>query len=419
VIHPEARMRRASQEMTMLIKTPISYALRFMSTFFPAQKPLVFSGQGSVEKLADFMIDAGYKRPLLVTDAFLIQHGMLDVLLAYFRERGCEVTIFDGIIPNPTFAVVEAGLKASLGGDCDAVLAVGGGSAIDAAKVIAAAHTAQKPLSKLVGNLRIRKAPLPFFAAPTTSGTGSEVTVVSVISDSETHKKRFFVSPKLVPQAAALDPDLLKSLPPAMTAAVGMDALTHAIEAYTCTNRFEDTDRDARVAIALLFEHLPAVVRDGNDLVAREKVALASFLAGAAFTRASLGYVHAISHQISGLYNTPHGLANAVILPRVLRFNKSVSGKEFAALARMIAPDATGTQTELAGRFIALVDALGDEVGIPATIEGLQAQDFDKIAGDALVEARKSFAVPRVMKAGQAKAILQAVLESRRDITFD
>lgn len=402
----------------MLKKTPIAYVLRIMSTLYPAQKPLLFSGVGSTEKLAEFMIDGGHKRPLIVTDSFLVKNGMLDTLLAHLKDHGCQAAVFDGIIPNPTFAVVEAGLKASRDNNCDSILAVGGGSAIDTAKVIAAAHTDKRPLSRLVGNLKIKVPPLPFFAVPTTSGTGSETTIAAVISDSETHKKRFFVSPKLIPIAAALDPELLKSLPPAMTAAVGMDALTHAIEAYTSRNTFDDTGRDARTAIALIFRYLPVVVADGNDLAAREKVALASFLAGYAFTKASLGYVHAISHQVSAHYNTPHGLANAILLPRVLRFNKTVSADRFAALERMLEPNSSGGDAELAERFIARVDALSDQVAIPAKLDHLQTKDFDKIASEARAEARSSYAVPKVMKQEHVKAILKAAAAGDRSVEF-
>lgn len=403
---------------SMFKKTPISYVLRAASTFLPTQKPLVFSGVGSTTKLADFMVEGGYKRPLLVTDAFLLKNGMLDSVLGFLRDQGCEVAIFDGIEPNPTFAVAEAGLQAGRDGQCDCVLAIGGGSAIDAAKVIAAALADPRPLKKLVGNLKIRKTPLPFFVVPTTSGSGSETTMVAVISDSETHKKRFFVSPKLAPIAAALDPDLLKSLPPAMTAAVGMDALTHSIEAYTCTNTFADTDREARIAIALLFHNLPKAVETGDDLVAREKVALASFLAGAAFNKASLGYVHAISHQISALYDTPHGLANAVILPLVLRFNAPVVAGRLATLERMLDATATGSDKDLADRFIARVDALAEGVGIPVRLDELQKRDFDKIATDAIAEARVSYAVPRVMKPMDVKAVLTAIHEGTRTVRF-
>ena len=403
----------------MLKKTPISYALRLVSTFVPIPKPMLFSGLGSTEKLADFILDNGHRRPLLVTDSFLLKNGMLDGLLAFLADHGCKVTVFDGIIPNPTFAVVEAGLKLSRENNCDSVLAIGGGSAIDAAKVIAAAHTAKKPLAKLVGNLKIKEAPLPFFAVPTTSGSGSEVTVAAVISDSESHKKRFFVSPKLIPIAAALDPELLKSLPPVMTAAVGMDALTHAIEAYTSTNTFDDTDRDAATAVALLFRYLPTATQTGDDLVAREKVARASFLAGAAFTKASLGYVHAISHQVSAQYNTPHGLANALILPRVLRFNLPAVTARLAELERRVDPAAIGSDDGLARRFIARVDALSDDLGLPAKLDDLKTVDFDKITRDAISEARQSYAVPKVMKPADVAKVLTSVAEGTRDIAFD
>ncbi|MCV6597068.1 MAG: iron-containing alcohol dehydrogenase [Mangrovicoccus sp.] len=403
----------------MFKKTPISYVLRITSTLFPAQKPLVFSGPGSTQKLADFMSEGGTKRPLLVTDRFLLEHGMLEDVLAFLKGQGCEVSIFDGIIPNPTFAVVEAGLTISRANDCDSVLAIGGGSAIDAAKVIAAAHPDPRPLNKLVGTLKFKTAPLPFYVAPTTSGSGSETTFAAVISETDTHKKRFFVSPKLLPFATALDPDLLKSLPPAMSAAVGMDALTHAIEAFISTNRFDESDRDARMAIALLIRYLPQAVADGADLTAREKVAQASFLAGAAFTKSSLGYVHAISHQISAQYNTPHGLANAVLLPRVLRFNLPAVIDRLAQLEQMLAPQERSTEAEAAARFVTRIDALSDELGIPDTIADLRWTDFAKITQDALAEARISYAVPRVMRAHHVEKILSAVQIGRRDLAFD
>lgn len=402
----------------MFKKTPISYALRLVSTFMPIPKPVLFSGPGSTTKLAEFMIDSSYRRPLLVADSFLVQNGMLDGLLAYLKDQSCEVTVFDGIIPNPTFAVVEAGLKMSRDNNCDSVLVIGGGSAIDAAKVIAAAHAAKKPPQQLVGNLKVKAAPLPFFVVPTTSGSGSEVTMVSVVSDSETHQKQFVVSPKLIPIATALDPELLKTLPPAMTAAVGMDALTHAIEAYTSTNTFTATDRDAATAVALLMRYLPTATHQGDDLAAREKVALASFLAGTAFTKAGLGYVHGISHQISAHYNTPHGVANAVILPRVLRFNLPKVTDRLAALERRIDSAATGSNAELAQRFVKRVDDLSDTLEIPAKLEDLQASDFAKITRDALAEARRSYAVPRVMKPADVTKILTSVAEGQRDIAF-
>ena len=400
-------------------KPLISYALRAFSIFYPPQKPLLFSGVGSTHKLADFILATGQTRPLLVTDRFLLEKGMLTGVLDQLKESGCIVTIFDGVTPNPTFSVVEAGLKLSLKNKCDSVLAIGGGSVIDTAKVVAGASTNQRSLGKLVGILKLKSAPLPFYVVPTTSGSGSEVTTTAVISDDTTHKKKFFVDPRYIPLATALDPDLLKSLPASVTAAVGMDALTHAIEAYISRNNFDDTDRDASTAIMMLFEYLPTAYEDGNNLKSREMVALASFLAGYAFTKSSLGYVHAISHQISARYNTPHGLANAILLPHVLRFNKSSCIAQFAALEKRMNTQSEEISDEiLADRFIDRVNGLARQVGIPSHLLDLNNDDFDAIAKAARVEARSFYAVPRSMRNSDVKAILKSVATGSQEVSF-
>lgn len=396
----------------------IKYALRTLSTLYPPQKPIVFSGVDSALKLVDMLVGGGQTRPLIITDAFLHSHGMLDGILERLREKGCSPVVFDGVIPNPTFAVVEAALALGKEHQCDSVLAVGGGSAIDAAKVVAAASTDPRGVKKLEGVLKVKKPLLPFYVVPTTSGTGSEVTSAAVISDTETHKKRFFVDPKYIPMGAALDPVLLKSLPPHITASTGMDALTHAIEAYTSENNFEDTDHDAKLAIKLIFEYLPKAYNEGSDVQAREMVAQASYLAGFAFTKSSLGYVHAISHQISAHYNTPHGLANAVILPRVMRFNLEACADRYAALEEAISGESGGDTESMARRFVERVDHLSDLLGIPEHLADLQEADFDDIAAEALAEARSSYAVPRRMKRKHAKAILESARGGPRDLSF-
>ncbi len=389
----------------------ITFALRTLSIFFPPQKPLIFAGHGTSEKLAEFIVHAGQTRPLIVTDSFLYKNGMLDGFIETLEQKGCSVTIFDDIIPNPTYDVVRAGCQLSVDNRCDAVLAVGGGSAIDAAKVIAAASTGEKTLEQLKGIFKVKNL-LPFYAVPTTSGTGSEVTTAAVISESESHKKNFFVDPKYIPVAVALDTALLTSLPPAITATTGMDALTHAIEAYTSRNRFTDTDRDAAMAIKLLLEFLPIAYEDGDNLKAREMVAIASFLAGYAFTKSSLGYVHAISHQISSHYNTAHGLANAVILPRVLRFNKPICEERYATLERLCnEPSSDEDTATLANKFIQRVDQLSEQVGIPKTLDEVSAKDYNAITKDALAEARSSYAVPRVMKRHHVGKILESLTQ--------
>jgi alcohol dehydrogenase len=401
-----------------MLATPITYALRALSTFYPLQKPMVFSGSDSMIKLSDLLLATGQRKTLLVTDSFLIENNKLDGLIEHLNDHDCNVTIFDGSIPNPTYKEVETGLELSIKNKCDSVLAIGGGSVIDVAKVIAAASTNNVTLNKLAGILKVKMAPLPFYVVPTTSGTGSEVTNAAVISDNKTHKKEFFVDPKYVPIAAALDPELLKSLPANMTAAVGMDALTHAIEAYTSRNNFTDTDRDAAMAIKLLFDYLPTAFAQGENLKAREMVAQASFLAGYAFSKSSLGYVHAISHQVSAHYNTPHGLTNAVILPRVLRFNKSSCAKRFAKLEIMMGGDSSLDSNTLAKQFITRVDLLAEEIGIPTSLAELKEEDFSIIAKDALSEAWRSYAVPKVMRFKDVKKILRSVSLGDRNISF-
>lgn len=394
-------------------------SLRAMSTFKPPQKPLVFSGAGSTLKLAEFMLLGGSKNPLIVTDEFLHENGMLDGLLDYLKTQGVAPIVFDQIVPNPTMANVEAGVKASVDGGCDAVFVVGGGSAIDTAKVIAAASTSRKGIEGLVGVLKVKEPLLPFYIVPTTSGSGSEVTTIAVISDTETHKKKFFVDPKYLPIATALDPILLKSLPAGMTAAVGMDALTHGIEAYCSANSFKETDRDAEMAVRLLVEHLPTAVKHGADETAREMVALGSFLAGFAFTKSSLGMVHAISHQISAHYDTPHGLTNAVILPRVLRFNRGVCEDKFAHLETMFDEDAKGLDANtLSWRFIDRIDALSEAIDIPVNLDMIQTEDFPAIAKEAVEEAQMAYALPRVMSRAHVTQILRSVMAGDRAIAF-
>lgn len=402
-----------------MVRLPMAFALRAMNRFYTPEKPLTFSGKGAMIKLADLMVRGGSKRPLIVTDSFLLENGMLDGLLDFLKQEGCEVTVYDGIIPNPTVAVVEEGVAAIRKGHCDSVFAVGGGSAIDAAKVMASASTSKKPLAKLAGILKVDRPLLPFYVVATTSGTGSEVTTAAVISDTETHKKKFFVDPKYMPIAAAFDTDLLVSLPGPMTAGTGMDALTHAIEAFTSRARTPETDRDAATAVRLIMEFLPIAYANPGDERAREMVALGSFLAGNAFTRTALGYVHAISHQISAHYNTPHGLANAILLPRVLRFNKDACSERFAELERMLQsntdqPYAPGQ----AQQFIDRVDTLAEAVGIPVNLNDVQQKDFASIAKDALAEARSSYAVPKVMRKGDVTKILESVSTGSRAVRF-
>ena len=392
-----------------MLKRLTNLSLKLFTKLFPSEKPLLFTGVDSAHQLASLARASGHTNPLLVTEKTLLELGLLDGLIERFEAEGSEVTVFDGIIPNPTFEVIEAGIRLGEQNGCDSVFVVGGGSAIDAAKVIAACYSNDASVEQVVGLLKVEKPTLPFYVVPTTSGTGSEVTNAAVISETETHQKKFVVDAKLIPTAAALDANMLKSLPPHITAATGMDALTHAIEAYTSVNRFSDAERDAKLAVKLLLEHLPEAYENGSNLRARELVALASFLAGYAFNKSGLGYVHAISHQVSAHYDTPHGLANAVILPRVMRFNKPSCAARFAELERTVSGHEIGSDEQLAQRFIDRVESLGKALDIPDGLADLKQEHFSAIAENARKEARSFYAVPKLMSQTQCLEILQAM----------
>lgn len=383
--------------------------LRIFSTFQAPYKPLVFSGQGSTMLLAETLIASGQRRPLLITGTYLLKKGKLDPVIQKLKDSGCDVTVYSGPKPNPDFTDVEKGLKLMTANNCDSVLAIGGGSVIDTAKVMASASTNGNSVEKMVGLFKVKQPRLPFYVVPTTSGSGSETTIAAVVSEPVHHKKQFFVDRAYIPDGVALDTELLKSLPPRMTAAAGMDAMTHALEAYTSRNSFEDTDKSAAMAIRLLMRYLPRAYEDGEDLEAREMVAQASFLAGYAFTKASLGYVHSISHQLSALYDAPHAEANAVLLPNVMRANQQVCKEAYATLEGMFVGDpVTKSKDTLAGDFIHRIEGLTKALDMPTHIEGLKVEDFDKIAKDARAESR-NHAVPKTFSKEEIREILTKV----------
>lgn len=377
----------------------------------PIREPQLHRGSESLLKLGQVIADAGHRKLLIVTGSGTVKRGQLDKLLRMLDLRGVSYAIYDGIEPDPTFAIVNDGLRMLLDESCDAVLAVGGGSAMDAAKVMALAAGNQCAPEKLRGFFRARKKSLPFYAAPTTAGTGSEVTIASVISETRSHKKSFVMDTKQLPLAAALDPDLMLSIPPFLTAATGMDALTHAIESYIGKWGTRQTDAWAIEAVELIFRHLPIVCADGSNIESREAMALASYRAGQAFTRASVGYVHAISHQLGARYGVPHGLGNAVILPHVVEFSKDAATTKLAKLAVVVGlGNSFESHAELAQRFVDALFELNQRLGLPATIEELQSEDIGRIARAARTEAHLNYPVPAHMSQRQCSQLLRRCL---------
>ncbi len=382
---------------------------KMVTVIMPFKWPQVVSGAGSSLELCAQIAADGHKRVLIVTDAMLVKLGLLDAMQAELAKQGVEYVIFDGVQPDPTIEQIETGVKALEDNNCRAVLAVGGGSSIDAAKVIAARGTNKKPIAKMTGLFRVYRRILPLYAVPTTAGTGSEVTVAAVVSDPDQQRKLPIMDLKLMPDRAALDGDLMKGLPPAITAATGMDALTHAVEAYISRNALKRTDAKAIEATQLILANLPTAVKDGGNIEARQNMVWASHQAGIAFTQAGVGYVHAISHNFGARYHTPHGLANAIVLPYVLEYSKEKCADRLAGLARACGLG-QGSDVQLADRFIARIREMNAEFNIPESLDALQPADIPAIAQAALAEARFTYAVPRYMNRQSCEALIRQIL---------
>jgi len=296
-------------------------------------------------------------------------------------------------------------------------MAIGGGSSIDAAKVIALAASNEVEPTELIGILKGKKPSAPFFAIPTTAGTGSEATIGAVISNTETHKKELVIDTKLVPLVAALDPELMKGLPAPITAATGMDALTHLIESYLSGMANEESDYYARSGIQMVFENLPKVYKRGNNIQAREKMALASYYGGLTINIAGLGYVHAFAHQLGAKYRLPHGESNAKVLPYVLEFNKEACQtrlSEMAVFLKLGKPH--DSEPELAQRFIDAVKSLIALVGIEPTVPQVKKHDFADIIRNAFKEANTTYAVAKYMSYDEAEYLLSAISGTEANI---
>ena len=269
----------------------------------------------------------------------------------------------------------------------------------------------------MVGILKGKKPSAPFFAIPTTAGTGSEATIGAVISDSVTHKKELVIDTKIVPLVAALDPELMKGLPAPITAATGMDALTHLIESFLSGMANTESDYYARSGIQMVFENLPKVCKRGNNMKGREKMALASYYGGLTINIAGLGYVHAFAHQLGAKYKIPHGESNAKVLPYVLEFNKEACEDRLAELAKCIGVgNRYDTNEKLASLFIDSVKNLIAEVGIDPTIPQIKRGDFDDITRNAFKEANSTYAVPKYMSYDEAMMMLENISGRRSDI---
>ena len=378
--------------------------MKVVLPMMPYREPVILE---SMDAVANVLMEKNIDNVMLVTDANIVKLNLLKTLIDCLNENNIKYQIYDEVLPNPTTDMVETVLERYNANGCQGIIAVGGGSVIDCAKGLGArVINPNKKLNKMKGLLKV-KGPLPtFFAVPTTAGTGSETTVSAVITDANTHHKYVINDFDLIPHYAVLDANLTTGLPLGVTSTTGMDALTHAIEAYIGNATTEQTRKNSLEAIRLILDNLPKVCEDGGNIRARRQMLRASYMAGLAFTRSYVGYVHAIAHSLGGKYGTAHGLANAVILPYVLsEYGKSITKKlktiaVYCEIARPYDSDEIA-----ASKFVNKIIEMNEAFGIPKTFDFIRDEDIPEMAKNASKEANPLYPVPVLMSAKEIEKL--------------
>ncbi|UUO25547.1 L-threonine dehydrogenase [Colwellia sp. M166] len=355
------------------------------STFY--MPSLNVMGSGSLAEAINYIKEQGFKKGLIVSDHVLNKIGVVKSFTDLLDQQQIASIVFDRAQPNPTVSNVNDGLAVLKQHDCDFVVSLGGGSPHDCAKGIALVASNGGEIADYEGVDQSKKPQLPLIAINTTAGTASEMTRFAIITDEERHVKMAIVDKNTTPVLSVNDPSLMVGMPATLTAATGMDALTHAVEAYVSTAATPITDAVALKAVELIQANLPTAVADGGNIVAREQMAYAQFMAGMAFNNASLGYVHAMAHQLGGFYDLPHGVCNAVLLPHVQRYNAQVCSERLKDIANSMGVDVTAMTAEQgANAAISAIEDLASQVGIPTGLEilGVKASDISLLADNAL-----------------------------------
>ena len=383
---------------------------RISLPFLPYRKPKIL---GSVKALPEILLKRDYNHVLIITDEGIMKLGLTKRLEKVLSENNIKYTIYDKTVANPTTKNVAEAMDLFLFNNCNAIIGFGGGSSMDCAKAVGAKIAKPKqPLSKMKGILKVHKRIPLLIAVPTTAGTGSETTLAAVITDAETRHKYAINDFPLIPRYAILDPKVTLSLPPFITATTGMDALTHAVEAYIGNSTTYGTRMDALKAVELIFENIDTVYTDGKNEEARKKMLHASFYAGCAFTKSYVGYVHAVAHSLGGEYNVPHGLANAVILPLVLEAYGSTIYKKLHKLAIAAGLADKNTPHETAAKaFILAVKEMKKRFEIGDTIESIREEDIPKLAHYADKEANPLYPVPVLMDAKELETFYYQLMQ--------
>ena len=378
--------------------------MKIVLPMMPYREPVILD---SMDAVAKTLLDKNIDNVMVVTDANIVKLNLLKTLIDCLNENNIKYELYDEVLPNPTTDMVETVLEKYNSANCQAIIAVGGGSVIDCAKGLGArVVNPNKKLNKMKGLLKVKGPLPPFFAVPTTAGTGSETTVSAVITDANTHHKYVINDFDLIPHFAVLDANLTTGLPLGVTSTTGMDALTHAIEAYIGNATTEQTRKHSLEAIRIIMDNLPKVCEDGSNVRARRQMLRASYMAGLAFTRSYVGYVHAIAHSLGGKYGTAHGLANAVILPYVLsEYGKTIAKKlktiaVYCEIARPYDSDEIA-----ASKFVNKIIEMNEAFGIPKTFDFIKEEDIPEMAKNASKEANPLYPVPVLMSAKELEKL--------------
>ena len=370
----------------------------------------------SVNQIPAILNEKDISRVLIVTDGFLHLSGMLEPMKKALSENGIFYSVYDETVPNPTVWNVDSARERYIKENCQGLIGFGGGSAIDCAKAVGARIARpNKPISKMRGILQIVKK-IPFLiAVPTTAGTGSETTLATVITDDKNFHKFPISDFPLIPRVAVLDSEMTRNLPKHMTATTGMDALTHAIEAYIGRSTVKSTRADALLAAELIADNLEKAYADGNDMTARGNMLTAAFHAGRAFSMSYVGYCHAVAHSLGGQYHIPHGLANAVLLPYVLEsYGSSIHKKAKKIAIAMHLADADTPADEAAAALIAKIRQMNANMGIPTKLQGIREADIPRLAQFAYKEANPLYPVPVLMDARELERFYHDVMEGTK-----
>lgn len=388
------------------------FVMRIAVNFLDWRQPELLEGPGALRRLPELIKTKNVKSVLIVTDKGLMGLHLLDPLFEEMEKAGVEYHVYDGVQPNPTIDNIEDAYKMYRDNHCEGFVAFGGGSSMDCAKIAAARVVRpNKSVPKMRGLLKVMKKLPPFFAVPTTAGTGSETTLAAVISDPRTHEKYPINDPVLIPRYAVLDAELTVGLPKSITSTTGMDALTHAVEAYIGHSNTKDTADKARKAVRMIFDNLQVAYEDGHNIEARSNMLLASYYAGVAFTRAYVGYVHAIAHNLGGMYGVAHGLANAVILPYVLEYYGESAHKRLAELADLTGITQPGmSDAEKAHVFIEKIKEMNRAMNIPDKFDCIKEEDIPTLVKRALKEGNPLYPVPKLMNEADCEAVIRRLM---------